>query len=315
MNWRGRRTFGWASVCLAVIAVLFGGHRVASHPHLTHDAQALPNGPAPAGVFRFVALGDTGTGKKAQFEVAERLADFHAKRPYDTVLMLGDNIYQSGKAADLEKKFAQPYAPLLKEGVKFYPVLGNHDVRQGRDAQVHYALFNMGGQSYYSFVKGSASEENLVAFFALDSTVVNEAQLRWLEQALTATTARWKIVYLHHPLYSSGKAHGSDTKLRVQLEPLLVRHHVTAVLAGHEHFYERIVPQQGIYHFISGAGGQLRRGDLRRNTSLTAAGNDQVNSFMFFEVQHERIQFWAIGASGEVLDQGSITQVSLKASP
>ncbi len=263
---------------------------------------ALPTGQPAPGVFRFVAIGDTGTGGKDQLAVAQRMAAFHDERPYETVILLGDNVYPQGSPAELPRKFERPYAELLRRGVRFHAALGNHDVQRGRAAQINYELFNMGGRAYYSFTKGG----NLVEFFALDSTAMDEAQLRWLDEALGASAARWKIVYCHHPLYSSGKRHGSDMKLRARLEPLLVRHAVAAVFSGHDHFYERTVPRQGVQYFVSGAGGKIRRGNLDRRGPHFAAGNDQVHSFMYVEIAPEQLNFWAVGADGNVLDRGTL---------
>ena len=141
------------------------------------------SGQAPIGTFRFVAFGDMGTGGKNQYAIARRMTIYHDERPYDTVIMLGDNIYESGKASDLPRKFEQPYAELLNRGVRFYATLGNHDVRRGREAQIKYKGFNMGGQAYYTFTKG----DGLIEFFVLDSTRVDNEQLRWLDEAQIPT--------------------------------------------------------------------------------------------------------------------------------
>jgi 3',5'-cyclic AMP phosphodiesterase CpdA len=77
-------------------------------------------------------------------------------------------------------------------------------------------------------------------------------QLKWLEKELQNSGSAWKICYFHHPLYSSGAAHGSSTDLRALLEPLFVKYGVNVVFAGHEHFYERIKAQKGVYYFTSG---------------------------------------------------------------
>ena len=61
-----------------------------------------------------------------------------------------------------------------------------------------------------------------------------------------------------------GGRHGSDVQLREALEPLFVKHGVDAVFTGHERYYERLKPQQGVHYFISGRGGKLHRGDNRR---------------------------------------------------
>jgi len=251
---------------------------------------------APA--VRFIAFGDSGTGDEQQAALARAMA----AQSFEFALLLGDNIYPDGNQKDVAAKFERPYAELLKRGVKFYATLGNHDVRSGREWEIKYPNFNMGGHPYYSFVQG----DKLVEFFALDSTNFDAPHAQWLERALAASTARWKIAFFHHPLYSSGSTHGSDTKLRAQLEPLLVRHGVAVVLSGHDHLYERLKPQKSVQYFVSGAGGKLRRGDLRANSPLTVYGNDEVSSFMLFEATAERLSFKALDAAGRTLDGGEI---------
>ena len=91
------------------------------------------------------------------------------------------------------------------------------------------------------------------------------------------------------------------------LEPLFVKYGVNVVFAGHEHFYQRIKPQKGITHFVSGAGGQLRRGDIRRS-DLTAVGFDADRSFMLVEIADKEMTFQAISRTGMTVDRGTILQ-------
>jgi hypothetical protein len=254
---------------------------------------------------RFVALGDTGTGGAGQLAIARQMVNYQDQKHFNSVLLLGDNIYSNGDPAEIPAKFEQPYAELLRRGVRFHAVLGNHDVR-GRVGQINYKHFNMGGRSYYSFSEG----KGLVQFFALDSNAMDAEQLRWLESALSASKAPWKIAFFHHPIYSSGKKHGSSEKLRSQLEPLFVRYGVATAFSGHDHVYERIKLQQGVQYFVAGAGGQLRRGNLDRSASFFAAGNDEVNSFMYVEVTRDRLAFWAVGPDGQILDSGTLAPLS-----
>jgi hypothetical protein len=263
-----------------------------------------PAGPAAPGTFRFAALGDMGTGDDRQFAVAARLAAWQAERPFDDVLLLGDNIYSDGNPRLLPARFEKPYAPLLARGVQFHAVLGNHDVDRGRNAEMAYKPFNMSGHAYYSFTAGGG----LVELFGLDSTAFDDTQAQWLDGALGASHAKWKIVFVHHPLYSSARRHGSNARLRVQLEPVLVRHGVALVLTGHDHVYERTRPQRGIVHVVAGAGGALRRGDLDERSTFLAAGNDQVNSFVYLEASGDALKLWAVAADGKLLDFCTITQ-------
>ncbi|MBS1789400.1 MAG: metallophosphoesterase [Acidobacteria bacterium] len=271
--------------------------------HLTDDGvPPLPNGKATTDTFRFAVLGDAGTGKAGQIAIANRLTQFLTERPFDTILMLGDNIYSGGKASDIGPKFEQPYAELLRQNVRFYAILGNHDVRNGREFETKYSNFNMGGRSYYTLAKA----DDLIEFFALDSTNFNDQQLGWLESALSVSKARWKVAFFHHPLYSSGKSHGSDPRLRSKMEPLLIKYGVSVVLSGHDHFYERIKPQHGVLYFVCGAGGQLRSNGIDRHSALTEASNDKVHSFLFAEATKKNLNFWAIDDTGNVLDGVSL---------
>ena len=111
------------------------------------------------------------------------------------------------------------------------------------------------------------------------------------------------MAFFHHPLYCSARKHGSDLRLRAQLEPLFIRYKVDAVFSGHDHIYERMKPQQGIYYFTEGASGQLRKGNINRGSALFEAGNDTVNSFLVVQVDPAQIKVEAVGSNGAVLDQ------------
>src|SRR5207248_706502 len=104
-----------------------------------------------------------------------------------------------------------------------------------------------------------------------------------------------------------GKTHGPSTDLRILLEPLFVKYHVDVVFAGHEHFYERIKPQKGIYYFIEGSSGQLRRDNLNK-TSLTDKGFDADNTFMLVEFDGNQMNFRAISRAGDTVDSGVIVR-------
>src|SRR5262245_31686033 len=148
---------------------------------------------------RFAVLGDFGTGGSDECGVAAQMLEAHKRASLDLVLTVGDNIYPNGSGRHFVKHFEEPFAGLLKERVKFYATLGNHDVEQGRKDQCNYSHFNMGGSCYYSIGRGNG----LVDFLILDSTNVDNGQLYWLENSLRSSKAMWKVAAMHHPLYSS----------------------------------------------------------------------------------------------------------------
>ena len=257
---------------------------------------ALPNRPDS---LKFAAMGDNGTGDRPQYEVALQMAKAHATFPFDLVIMLGDNMYGGQSPADYVKKFEQPYAPLLAAGVKFQASLGNHD----RPDQVSYKPYNMNGQRYYTYTRGN------VRFFALDSNLMDRKQLAWIESALRDAREDWKICYFHHPLYSNASRHGASLDLRVLLEPIFLKYGVNVVFSGHDHVYERIKPQKGIYYFVSGAAGQLRKGNMEPSDQ-TAAAFDQDQSFVVVEIAGSEMFFQAISRTGQTVDSGVIRRQS-----
>ncbi len=261
------------------------------------EAQVAVTLPLPnrADSVKFAAFGDMGTGERPQYEVAEQMVAYHQRFAFDTVIMLGDNLYGSQKPNDFVKKFETPYKPLLDAGVKFYAALGNHD----NQSNVNYKFFNMDGQRFYTFAKKD------VRFFALDTDFLDPPQRAWIENALKSATEPWKICYFHHPLYSDGKTHGSSVDLRVILEPFFTKYGVNVVFSGHDHIYERIKPQKGITYFVSGSGGQLRKGDTRQS-EINAFSYDQDQTFMLVEVENADMSFATITRTGSVIDSGVI---------
>lgn len=254
----------------------------------------LPNKPDSV---KFMAMGDNGTGDKGQYDVAAQMVEAHKQFPFEFAIMLGDNMYGSQRPADFVSKFERPYKPLLDAGVKFYAALGNHDEQNNR----FYKLWNMGGERYYTYTKKN------VRFFVLDSDYMDPKQLDWITKQLKDSTEDWKIVYFHHPLYSSAGRHGSETDLRLILEPLFVQNGVNVVFSGHDHVYERVKPQKGIYYFVSGSAGQLRRGDLKKS-ALTEVGFDQDMSFMLVEIDKDTMSLQTITRGGQTVDTASLAR-------
>jgi predicted phosphodiesterase len=254
---------------------------------------ALPNGP---GSLKFVVIGDFGTGERPQYELAAQMASIRARFRFDTVITTGDNILgRQDDASDFIAKFDRPFGPLLRAGVRFYASLGNHDKPTNR----FYAPWNMNGLRYYTYVKED------VRFLALDTNVLDRAQLAWIERTLRGSTNGWTICYFHHPLYSDGKQHGSALDLRVILEPIFMRYRVDLVFSGHDHIYERLEPQQGISYFVVGAGGRLGKGDTRPSAT-TAAWFDQDLSVMLVEVAGDELLFETVSRTGVTVDSGVI---------
>lgn len=246
---------------------------------------------------KFLVIGDSGTGDRQQLETAQTMWRAREIFRYEFAIMLGDNLYGSERPQDYARKFEQPFKPLLDANIEFYASLGNHDDPN----QMYYKPFGMGGKRYYTFNKKD------VQFFVLDSNYMDRDQQRWLEQELSQSKAKWKVAYFHHPIYSSGGRHGSELDLRAIVEPLFIKYALNVVIAGHEHFYERLKPQKGIHYFTAGGAAKLRRGDIRVGP-MTAKGFDTDRSFMMAEIDGDTFYFQALSRPGKLIDSGSFTR-------
>lgn len=171
-----------------------------------------------AGTVRFIALGDTGKGNAGQHQVGAAMGSLCAAQGCDFVVLLGDNFYPNGVGStddpQWKSAFVDPYAPV---DAPFYAVLGNHDcggdgagtdLPRG-DVQVAYSEVNpkwrMPGR-HYTWQLGE------VGFFVADTNrsmfSVDEDVRADFEKWLPASTAKWKIVFAHHPYLSNGQ-HGN----------------------------------------------------------------------------------------------------------
>jgi hypothetical protein len=268
------------------------------------DTLALPNVP---GSVKFAVIGDSGRGTRPQREVADRMVRYHDRFVFPFTLMLGDNLYEGvATPRDYRLKFEEPYQVLLGRGVEFFAVLGNHDDPR----QVYYDDFNMKGRRFYSFAPPGylvAGLTTTVEFFAIDSTYLDAEQLAWLDKRLAASRADWKICFLHHPVYTSGRYRRASLVQRSTLESTLVRHHVNVVFSGHEHIYQRSRLQSGIQYFVSGGAGSLRPGD-GVPASYIARSYSSDYHFMLVEIDGDELHFQAISRAGRSIDAGTLSR-------
>lgn len=265
--------------------------------------QTVSEPPKPASqelMLRFVAVADSGAGDQNQFDSANAMANYHKKHPYSLVTLAGDNIYNSGEMERIGIAFEQPYAPLLKQNVRFQACLGNHDIRTANgDPQVQYKNFHMKGR-YYTY------REKDVQFFVLDTNGNADwkDQMAWLNAELGRSTAPWKIVYGHHPIYSSGH-YGTDREMIRKFAPLFKKHQVQLYINGHEHHYERSTSIDGTTYLVTGIGGASLR---PVGTSKTTEYSVSRFGFSAIEVYPDRLQIEGIGTDGLVFDRGIIAR-------
>ena len=199
---------------------------------------------------RFAVAGDVGTGGAAEWRTAELMATAEDAFEFDALILLGDNVYPHGDPARLPDTVFEPFADVLDDGTDLIGVLGNHDVEE------NHALGQMAALGMpWRWYEQRYGEVHLII---LDSTDPDSREQReFLRSALAASTATWKVVALHHPMYSAG-SHGSDLETRAAFGDLIVDYGVDLVLAGHDHDYQRSKPVDGVVHIVSGGAAKVR---------------------------------------------------------
>jgi len=252
--------------------------------------------PRRDGSVRFLVLGDAGTGDRAQYQVGDQIARYHRVFPFRFAILLGDNLYGAERPQDYARKFELPYKALLDAKVEFHAALGNHDDPNQR----FYKPFSLGGARYRSFTAGP------VTFYVIDSNYLDPKQVAWLEEELKKPRTPWRIAYFHHPLYTTARR-GPEVELRMILEPLFVKYGVDVVFQGHEHVYERLVPQKGVFYFTAGGSAKLRSGDVRSG-DLIEVGYARDRTFMLVEVTGNSLFFQTVNRRGDTVDRGMIAR-------
>jgi len=275
---------------------------------------------APGNSLNFAVIGDWGRkGRPDQTQVATQMGIACKNASARFVISLGDNFYETGVTSATDPQFQQSFehvytAPSLQ--IPWYAILGNHDYCANCDAQIEFGKthprWNMPAR-YYTQVHAIDPATKLEIFhidtcpFVLDYKthpliaphVANQdsaQQLHWLEQALAASTANWKFVMGHHPIYSSGLAHGNQPELIEQLLPLLQKYKVNAYFAGHDHDLEHL-KIGNLDLIVSGAGSENRP----VKTPATSPFSRGVSGFMMTSVTAAHAQFQFIDNKGNLL--------------
>ncbi len=213
----------------------------------------------------FTVIGDTQRNPRVTGKVAKLMWE---RRPH-FVLHCGDVVDDGASKAQWTGDLFKPCSELFGR-VPVFPCIGNHE----KNHPHYYKYFSLPKpEYYYSYQYGNA------AFFSLDTNGLRTADLQpggvqyeWLDKALAASDAKWKICYHHHPVFSSdsddygntwkGKSTDGDVRLK-SLQALYEKHNVDVVFNGHIHLYERSWPirggkvdqKNGVVHITSGGGG------------------------------------------------------------
>lgn len=297
-----KRTLPVATLVLAAILSIVGwSNRSYIDAYLSNDVggpgrdqTTEPTEPLDPPALRLAVAGDVGTGGSAEYRTAAIMDTLDEQTEFDAILLLGDNVYENGDAAQLQAKVFDPFAPVLDGQTDLLAVLGNHDVDHANgDAQA--SALGMPGRWY-------TSPTETTTIIALDSNqAANEAQRAWLQSNLAATSTPWTIVIMHHPAYSAGW-HGGDADVQANFVPLFEEYGVDLVLSGHDHDYQRSKEINGVTYVVSGAAAKVRQTGRQDFTAVSWS----TYNFVDLAIYADRIQGQAIDHDGRAIDTFTI---------
>lgn len=282
---------------------------------------------------RFFVIGDFGSGDSSQRSVADAMIrEFQrlsGDNPVRFVLTTGDNLYGTigfmlkynntgDKDTHWESRFFSPYAPLIRH-IPFYPSLGNHDGNETESrADLPAYLDNFffpaphTPSRYYRFSYGGMAD-----FFALDTTTNSESgpprpayskdgdQHTWFAKNLGDSQVPWKIPFLHHPFFNAGPRHPAVAQEFTHFLEVMKRRGVKVAFTGHEHnfqFSKKNGDTGNIRFIVSGAGGELRTGDVRSQMDRSQIeGWSPVLHFLSVEIEGREMRITPVGPQSIVV--------------
>ena len=262
---------------------------------------------------RFAVIGDFGKAGPEENAVADHVLRWNP----DFIITTGDNNYDYGESATIDTNiglyyhdYIFPYQGIFGVGAdtnRFFPSMGNHDYACDDCPQPYLDYFSLpGNERYYNLKWGP------VHLFALNSNSQEDdgidsssVQAEWLKTSLEASDRPFRIVYFHHPPYSSGY-HGNSDFMQWPFREL----GIDAVISGHEHSYERIMVG-GLPYFVNGLGGREFRpfgevpveGSVLRFTDGYGA--------MLVRVTNDTAAFQFITSDGAIIDELKIESTGI----
>ncbi|MFT4518262.1 MAG: hypothetical protein ACI9JM_000643 [Halioglobus sp.] len=241
------------------------------------------------GTTRIWLIGDSGTGgdderEDHEGEALEVLAGMQSYiaddgQDIDLFLMLGDNAYTVGSDFNYQQAVFETYPELLKN-FSVWPTIGNHEmgffgvssspdpesyIQQPGDepsGMPYLDIFTLptdgetggvasGTEQFYSFDYGNVHIVSLDSQLSARDDSQRAAMRSWVIDDLSANTSDWTVVIFHHPPYSKGSNHDSDTTetrgtidvpqrlMREEFVSVFDDYGVDVVYGGHSHSYER----------------------------------------------------------------------------
>jgi hypothetical protein len=282
----------------------------------------------PEKSINFLVVGDWGrNGEFHQKDVAQQMGQEATKINSNFILSMGDNFYPDGVISTTDPQWNKSFEDIYTNyslNIPWYTAFGNHDYRGNIQAQLDYSKVSRRWRTterYYSFEKSIPNSSEKAIFIFIDTNPFDEtlsrkshsdlekqdktAQLAWLENTLSKTTATWKIIIGHHPLYTTGVRRDKMLDVRNVFLPIFEKHKVNVYFAGHEHDLQHQKPEGFTHYFVSGAGSEIRPVTQDPKQTKFAISD---HGFMSVQIQKDTLNLHVINYLGKELYQTKLSK-------
>ncbi len=295
---------------LLILGMLACNSPQSSQSNSTTNDAGKENPSTPSSSLKFISFGDWGTGDANQIAVANQIQQSCQTQVCNFALLLGDNFYPSGVVSTADPQWQNKYTAVYgKLNLPFYALLGNHDWDSPAvpQAEIDYSLQDPSWKmpsAFYSQIFPNASE-NLLQIFMLNSNdfKANSAQQNWLKDQLAQSSATWKIVAFHHPIYTNSASHPPDEKDIYPLLKPLICGKVDLLLSGHDHLFSHLRNSSencGYDQVIIGTGGRHLYNNSGNSGLATLLYTESNFGFGLFSLNSSQMSLQFIRSDGQI---------------
>jgi tartrate-resistant acid phosphatase type 5 len=290
---------------------------------------ALAGSPAIAAedMLALVLIGDWGReGHHHQRDVAVQMGKTAAAINSRYTVSIGDNFYENGVTGLDDPQWKTSFEDIYTAESLQSPwklILGNHDYRGNVQAQLDYHRISPrwtmparyyvdtqtlpdGAKADFFYVDTSPFIKKYIGSRVNIAGQDTDAQLAWLDSALSASTAHWKIVIGHHPIYTAlDNSDGGDhdqPDLIARLNPLLLKHSIPLYVCGHDHTLQA-VKMDGVTYVVTGGGSQT----YTPGPAIRGGFASGAHGFMTLQLNGSALHYKLIDMHGTTLYGETIT--------
>lgn len=236
---------------------------------------------------KFLVVGDWGGidtspyYTPAQLHVANQMGKTAEEIGAEFTVTVGDNFYTQGVQNVDDPRFKETYEDVFTAGSlqsRWYVIVGNHDHYGNASAQIAYTAKSdrwYMPDYYYTEIVTIKGTSTKVQFVFIDTIILSglthptkkwippsgpasvnaaEDHWTWIEKMLATSTAQWRFVVGHYPVWSIAE-HGPTQILVDRLRPMLIKYNVTAYICGHDHDMQHLREKnRSVEYFVIGAG-------------------------------------------------------------